>query len=909
MQMGVTIVAEATGDGARRVRPGAAIRARCSYAESAVLLLAAAAVALYATASSLGWLGRPFPGFFLMENAVVPTVSGHGWPEDKAALFHSRVVAIDGQPVRSSAEVYALASARPPGTNVTYTFEKQGAEFTRTIPTRRFTSGDYLEVYGILLLIAWMNVVTGAAVAFMKPESRQARAYVRLTFVGCLFSATAVFLHQSGFPFLTKVYLAAESFFPASFIHLALVFPVERALNDARRLWVAFPYALAAALTVAKLHGFDQTPPDLRAIHASYLFNSASFVFFFASLIYCYRCNHDPQVRLRIKALLPSVVACGILTALAFAENSLSGGAFPLQWGLLFVPLFYASLAYAIVKHDLFDVDRFVRRSFAYALLTFAVATAYALVVALPARLNPAFSEQRTIIGLAFVLLLAYVLDPLRRAAQHLVDRAFYRTRLSYQETIGGLSEALTTLLSLPEVAERATAVLTDAMQLEFAALLVCGEETRGARSWSRRAGAPLTETEAGPALEALARAAEASSAEGNPSLLCQSIENPDARRAAEQWLTEAKARLVLPLRVHGRAIGSLVLGAKRSGQAFGPDDIDILRTLAHTTAVAASNALAVRALEELSSGLEATVRQRTAELSRAYDELKEAEVQLVQSEKMASLGRLVAGVAHELNNPASFVHGGLSNLAEYLSRLLVILEAYEGLQATDREKAERLRELSESLRIDYVRQETPRMLRICAEGSERIKKIVDDLRIFARADRGERAPVDVVEGIESTLALLSERLRRAGVEVRREYDEMPPVEAEAGLLNQVWMNLIGNAIDALEGRDQRELRIRLRAGGDGRAAEPERPGAGWIEVEIADTGHGIEPADVGHIFEPFFTTKPVGRGTGLGLSTAYSAVKSHGGKIVVESTPGSGTTFRVRLPAGGSSIPAPDHF
>jgi two-component system, NtrC family, sensor kinase len=145
---------------------------------------------------------------------------------------------------------------------------------------------------------------------------------------------------------------------------------------------------------------------------------------------------------------------------------------------------------------------------------------------------------------------------------------------------------------------------------------------------------------------------------------------------------------------------------------------------------------------------------------------------------------------------------------------------------------------------------------------------------------------------------VLSEHLKKAAVEVRKDYGEIPMLEAEAGLLNQVWMNLIGNAIDALEGRERRELHITLRAAGDGHAADRDKRGGGSIEIEIADTGCGIEPADMGRIFEPFFTTKPVGRGTGLGLSTAYSAVKSHGGRIEVDSTPGVGTTFRVRLPA-----------
>jgi len=244
--------------------------------------------------------------------------------------------------------------------------------------------------------------------------------------------------------------------------------------------------------------------------------------------------------------------------------------------------------------------------------------------------------------------------------------------------------------------------------------------------------------------------------------------------------------------------------------------------------------------------------------------------------------------VAHELNNPASFVHGGLANLTRYLERLTRVVEVYEKTRSADPDAAAEVDKVREETGLDYVLRETPALLRICSEGSERIKKIVDDLRVFARADRGERLPTNVADGIESTLRLLGNRIERQGVEVVTELEDLPMIDGNAGQLNQVWMNLFGNALDALEGRNDPRLRIAVRCNG----AEHES-----IEIVVADNGPGIDPEHVPHIFEPFFTTKPVGSGTGLGLAIVYGAVKSHGGSIEVQSKRGQGTSFRMLLP------------
>jgi signal transduction histidine kinase len=344
-----------------------------------------------------------------------------------------------------------------------------------------------------------------------------------------------------------------------------------------------------------------------------------------------------------------------------------------------------------------------------------------------------------------------------------------------------------------------------------------------------------------------------------------------------------------------------LLLGPRRSGRLFDREDLGLLRTLTHQAAIALHNASSYEQLAALTRDLDGRVREQTEELrtsharlSQAYHDLERAQTQLVHSEKMTSLGQLVAGVAHEINNPASFVHGSLANLADYLAAFIAAIEAFQRLPTSDPDVQHGIDALRAQYRIDYLVRETPRLLQICAEGSERIRNIIADLRTFARASGSERIAIDVRDGLESTLRLLEHRLSAARVRVVRDYRDTPTVHASPAELNQAWMNLLANAIDAVTDRAHAEIAVRTRVS---RAADRR-----WLEVEIADNGQGIAEEHLSRVFEPFFTTKRMGEGTGLGLSIAYGAVKSHGGEILVASTGNDGTTFVVRLPLGEPS-------
>jgi signal transduction histidine kinase len=272
--------------------------------------------------------------------------------------------------------------------------------------------------------------------------------------------------------------------------------------------------------------------------------------------------------------------------------------------------------------------------------------------------------------------------------------------------------------------------------------------------------------------------------------------------------------------------------------------------------------------------------------VQQEIDERKQLESQLVQSEKLASLGQLAAGVAHEINNPIGFISSNLGSLDGYFKQLQEMLDAYREAEEAlgSSELVEGLRQLRERIELEFLRDDIPLLIKESKDGISRVGQIVKDLKDFSRVDSNlEWQWVNLQQGIESTLNIVANELKYKA-DVVKDYQELPDIECLPSQINQVIMNLIVNASQAI-GPERGTLTLRTGLG-------VERV---WIEVE--DTGSGIAPQSLQKIFDPFFTTKPVGQGTGLGLSLSYGIVKKHQGEISVRTEVGVGTTFRVELP------------
>ena len=290
----------------------------------------------------------------------------------------------------------------------------------------------------------------------------------------------------------------------------------------------------------------------------------------------------------------------------------------------------------------------------------------------------------------------------------------------------------------------------------------------------------------------------------------------------------------------------------------------------------------------EMTRNLETMVRERTQELEdsnealkRAYLDLQKAQEQLVQTEKMASLGQLVAGIAHEIKNPLNFIYGNTDFLREYTLRTQELVEKLEALPSISPDDRRRITEDKEAIQYDFIRDDLRTLIDDLTEGTVRINDIVSDLRIFSRMDAAVTTEIDVHALIDMSLNLLRNQYKDR-VEVHKDYGDIPKIRGYAGKLNQVFMNLLSNAFYAVA--EKGDVWIRTRAAG---AA---------VEIELEDSGVGIQKENLKRIFEPFFTTKPVGQGTGLGLSISYGVIKQHHGEIRVLSVPGKGTVFSIRL-------------
>jgi len=292
--------------------------------------------------------------------------------------------------------------------------------------------------------------------------------------------------------------------------------------------------------------------------------------------------------------------------------------------------------------------------------------------------------------------------------------------------------------------------------------------------------------------------------------------------------------------------------------------------------------ALERRSLQRTARIYKAHLESQNVELANRKRELERLQAQLVHTEKMASLGQLSAGIAHELNNPAGFVYGNMDLLQGYISELSKLFDAYDKVVLPE-DAALLVGSVKTQISYERLMGDLNSIISDCREGAQRICDVVRNLRLFSRLDEAKLKSIDIHEGIDSTIRLLSSYFSTGHIVLRRDYTDLPAVNCYAGQLNQVWMNVLVNAAQAVS--DQGEVTISTRLDGNS------------VAIAISDTGTGIPEDELSRIFDPFFTTKPVGEGTGLGLSISYGIVERHGGTIAVVSEVGRGTTFTVRIP------------
>ncbi|MEH2415088.1 sensor histidine kinase [Nostoc sp.] len=292
-------------------------------------------------------------------------------------------------------------------------------------------------------------------------------------------------------------------------------------------------------------------------------------------------------------------------------------------------------------------------------------------------------------------------------------------------------------------------------------------------------------------------------------------------------------------------------------------------------------------------------LQQRGQELENTLDSLHKMQAQMIQSEKMSALGQMVAGIAHEINNPVSFIYGNLSHISQYTHDLLRLLQLYHRYFPNPPTEIETERK---TIDLEFLEKDAIMVLNSMNIGTERIRDIVLSLRNFSRLDESDFKAVDVHEGIDNTLMILQHRFKATDkspqIQIIRDYGNLSNVECYAGQLNQVFMNILVNALDALEEFNAKRTYQEIQLNPSRITISTSVVDLQWVKIAIADNGSGIPGSIQKQIFNPFFTTKPVGKGTGMGMAISYQIItEKHGGKLYFFSTPGKGTEFVVQIP------------
>ena len=559
----------------------------------------------------------------------------------------------------------------------------------------------------------------------------------------------------------------------------------------------------------------------------------------------------DNHMRNRIKYIFGGLGFSALL--LAFTILPVSGvPVYPLGH-FSFIPGIF--LAFGLLKYDLLDIGALIRRGTVYFFLTGILTALYILVISLFHTFFFTSSSDSFVLSLVLVLIIVLLFNPLRERVQGLIDRLFFRGRYDYRELLREISGRLASLLSLPQIRKMLVDAIAEALQVERV-ILILSEEGRYRLYCGGLEGAGEA-----PSQE-IALLMDVLNTEMRPMTRVaaeRSCVDDEDREALIHLFKHLDAVLVIPLPARAGSAGLIALGQKRSGELFVEEDLELLTTIANQAATAIENARSYEALEALNRDLEQKVAGRTAALREALAEKERTQDQLIRSESLAAIGQLVAGTAHELNNP----------IAGAMSLVESSVETIEGSKT----QAVKLEEIIDDLRFSLGE-------------LRRASAIIRSLLDLSRQTQTYVEPVDINRAVDDALLVLYNQYKNLDVEIKKDYGDLPPVKGNYANLGQVLINILRNAFQALpEGKGGIFLTTRYRAADD------------TVAVVCRDTGKGIPAAALKDIFKPFFTTKVVGGGTGLGLYISHEIIRRHGGQISVESEEGKGTVVTVELP------------
>lgn len=710
-----------------------------------------------------------------------------------------------------------------------------------------------------LLSVSIFYLIVGSLVWRSKWDRGEAWAFI--LFCAAISAELAAWVRVDIVPYGVTRMLANTPFLGATAFHLFTTYPIEPPWIVRHRRIRLVPYLGAALLCAFVLaspwvdSGYSVLVADLAFVYG--------FGLFLVSLILL--ASQRKSARLagvadRVDMVLIGGTAAFVpASVIVFAEYFLHAS-FPPYLALLWVVFLPAAIGIGMLRRQRLEFGLLAKSSAAYGAATLAITGLFALMITFADQAAQGLGMTMQSAQVVFLFLAILAFNPLRDRLQRLVDGIFDRDRSRYRAAVQEISEAMVSMLSTREIGDRILAAVTDTMGVERAMVMLFDEDRRVLRpsvwrgDWDEEDRSILEIPAEHPIWRHLWMRREE---------LCRADfdeePDPEKRELCRDVFDSLEVALLVPVLFGVDLLGVIAVGRKLSGEPLAGDDRQLLRTLANQSAIAMENAKAFDEIAKLNETLEARVDART-------EELQEIQFQLMQSEKLSSMGQLVAGVAHELNNPIGFVHANLQLLDEFIEKLSVA-------QASGADTTK-------------IREAITKLLMRSREGTHRVKEIVHNLRAFSRMDQAELQDADLHEELDRTLGLMENRFKE-GVTVVRNYGDLPQVRCYPGQLNQVFLNLLMNACDAMNCRGSVEITTRRITDG--------------VRLEFRDDGPGVPPELLNRLFDPFFTTKEVGKGTGLGLSLSHGIIERHGGKISVDSERGEGATFAIELPLDAS--------
>lgn len=783
-------------------------------------------------------IGRPFPGFFVWENLFVPAIGASSWTGVRSGLpYHSWLLSADGVPLEAAGDLEKVLHGKKRGDLVRYEFQKDGRVRTVAVPVETFTLRHYAESTGIFLFDAVALMVLAVVMLYLKPTGGDATALTMFATMLGLYLATAIDLFG---PYLLRpAYFFFAAAAPTSAFAVLSWFPIRRA----RRRWETPAIALLAAGSVAfgiasnvAFFGNRELLLVLDRLFHVYLASSilASMAFF----TWHFATSSDQAVRQRTKVVLLASLGA-FLPVLALVAVYVGSAAIPFNVLTIFFVAFPVGIGYAIAQHDLFDVDRLIKRALAYLLLSAAVLGTYWLVIAVVEAVFESLTGAagRLTSGL-IVLALLMLLNPSRDRVQALVDRLYDRRRYEYRDVVRAASRRFSSILDFEALVRTSLELIDETVQPLSAELFTIGGDgvpvRRAALVYDEGPGSPGRVVVADRAAPELAPVAEA---------LRDNEFCTGPMPAGRVGGVALERVLASGMKLEGRETGFLVVGPKRAGGFHTGDDAELLRTMSDQLAVALENAQAYATIGRLNVDLEA----KAAALEQSNRELHEAQDQLIRAERLAVVGELSGAVAHAMRNPLAAIK---------------MAADFGGMEFEAHPAGENFRDISSE--------------------AGRLEKRIRDLLDFSRPFEPHPERTDLRALVARAIEVSRGKAAQRGVELSLAPNGAATwVDVDAALFEQVVVELVANAIDA----SPDGARVDVRTGSDESRA--------WLSVK--DRGPGIPEEKRPRIFDLFFTTKKTG--TGFGLATVRKIVDRHGGSVELETGNGDGTCFTVRVP------------